>query len=530
MQRVRGPSVLERATRAQTQRPKNGYAPGKGSRQGNKKTLRRAYFAIRLRNEQDNAWDDDVSELEAGKTYRVVVACSARRTQRGQYEVEIDGGFELLLKCSTDRKSSVMLPLHDARRDYQEPLAKDEWLLTLPANTPPGQLSLRLDYRADNLPLNGIASLNVPISNEEATAAPDWLELEQLATSPPEEMVFLHVSTHMKRKEAFQISYNHKGRTLTEEAEPGAIINVAKLMQHQDAPGSILGKVRLFSQNTLPNFKRYMQRLHEHYGEALCLVITDTSGLEIPWEMFELDDWQQLGSIARVARWLPQRAGPRLPFRLHNERHEGTAITYLDAGLGADATREEREMLQVTAKHYASLTDLETRLHQSLQQVSLIYVGCHGADGSTLQEQYPGTLSAAQLVLIDKHNEQRPLAFINACESGRIVRNEWGDSSFVEVFLQRCASGYIGTLGRIGTSYASYIAGRMLALARQEEGLLIAEILRRLRAEAIKEFRKWSAISSHERNKAAFNVLYTFLYVYYGNPLARLWLRGTGEA
>jgi hypothetical protein len=206
--------------------------------------------------------------------------------------------------------------------------------------------------------------------------------------------------------------------------------------------------------------------------------------------------------------------------------YKGSVVAYLDKQLGMQEIENEHIILEKLAPKWCStLMDLEDRIRQSLQQVGLIYIGCHGKDGITLQQQHPGQLTAYHLVQIHKHQEPRPIALINACESSRIIRdNEWGDGSFVEILLHRCVSGYIGPMAKVGTTEASHIAARIMEAATQEKGVRIAEILRRLREEAVQKYAEVYSRPHGERKEYEYNLLYTLMYVYYGNPLACLYL------
>ncbi len=68
--------------------------------------------------------------------------------------------------------------------------------------------------------------------------------------------------------------------------------------------------------------------------------------------------------------------------------------------------------------------------------------------------------------------------------------------------------------------YAARIGQEMLQRAASQEGLNPAEELRRLRAEAVER------VKQDPSNKNQCELIYAFMYVYYGNPMARLRLSG----
>jgi hypothetical protein len=120
--------------------------------------------------------------------------------------------------------------------------------------------------------------------------------------------------------------------------------------------------------------------------------------------------------------------------------------------------------------------------------------------------------------------------FVNACASARTIVNDEGDpSSLVEGFLTHCASGYIGTLADIDIQTASEIARSILKASLNANGVRITEILRHLRAKAVEDLMKALLLPPEQSKKEFYKVIDTFMYVYYGNPLAYLQLRAVSS-
>lgn len=97
-------------------------------------------------------------------------------------------------------------------------------------------------------------------------------------------------------------------------------------------------------------------------------------------------------------------------------------------------------------------------------------------------------------------------------------------SSFVDTFLAYGAGGFIGTLARIDIRTASAIAEQILLSAVQPGGVQVAEQLRLLRKAAIEQMKQKALAQQADY----YHVIDTFMYVYYGNPLARLQLQRKG--
>ena len=114
--------------------------------------------------------------------------------------------------------------------------------------------------------------------------------------------------------------------------------------------------------------------------------------------------------------------------------------------------------------------------------------------------------------------------FLNACESVRITGNyRTYRSSFVEGFLTNGARGFIGTLATVDVQTASENARFILARLTNGEDIRIAEALRLLRAEAVSALLETRLLPKGARKKElVYRVLDSFMYVYYGDPLAHL--------
>lgn len=479
-----------------------------------------------------------VQELIAGHTYNIVITSgthiSTLKPNLHPQGISMTDGEDLItlliqypleiqqLEQLTYQDTVYTLSYHDTKT-FEKIIP-----IKIPKNYRSQKITFRLAYQRPELTFP--TELGKRIISIRGKSIPEDVKIVtsyQIATKVPDNVALLVISQHAKRVDdhGFRLRGWNTLRRLEDESATEYIVSVAELMHHSDDHLTILGKIRLFSKAISPNLKVWIQFLRQKWQDRFHLVLIDTTTLEIPWEMFELEPEQYLGALVKVARWIPPQRTPEFFLHIQDECYEGAVISYVDEKLGKQKIYEEILALQEVTTPYPTLGSLEDRIHNPLRQIGMIYIGCHGECGSTLQKQHPDQLTAASLAMIRKHPAPRPIAFINACESGRIQRNQWGDVSFVEILLDNCISGYIGTMAMVGTQHASRVAKHILELAKQVDGLEIAEILRRIRAEAAQCL--WNSYNhSHsKRREEAIRVLYTFMYVYYGNPLARLYLR-----
>ncbi|HLI91668.1 MAG TPA: hypothetical protein VKV37_23480 [Ktedonobacteraceae bacterium] len=478
---------------------------------------------------------EKVKQLEAGKTYTVKLSSGLNRPAEALPEdgITITSAIELYFYCLPNSKPDLM-----GNEDISVTLSYEEathftkkFSLRIPEQMPSCTLTCRVYYRLPDADYSGEVKRRFTIAGCYTPEDPQLLEACQMETELPEQVAIVSVNSHPDQRYpyGFKLRGWHRFCAPLEEACGSTMItSVAQLMQHQDEPEEIRGKIRRFSEDNCQLLKAWLRKLHARYGEQLCLVIVDSTSQEIPWEMFDLNDEggqdeRFLGALTRVVRWLPPYRSRQCRLHVAEVRYEGEVIAYLDGKLGAAQIAAEQEMLRSLAnRRYQTLTDLADQLRLPLTFAGLIYIGCHGESGKRLQQQYPDQLTANYLALVNAHPAPRPIAFFNACESARVLRNDvWDDSSFVEIVLRRFASGYIGTLGKVGMEAASLIARQILTLASSEE-IPMAEILRRLRARAAQELSEHYFQPASVRKEYEYNLLYTFMYVYYGNPLACL--------
>lgn len=315
-------------------------------------------------------------------------------------------------------------------------------------------------------------------------------------------------------------------------------IGLAEFIQDKTRPQRIRNHLRIISQNIDPSLSRWLQKLVAHHHHHLCLVIANHTDDEFPWEMLGLEDNRYLGAEALVVRWLPtlRYYGEELSLHVLEKQCHGNVVAYVDQ-TGVSHTGLEYDTLrQLTTTFHEKIEALITGLNQPHGPVGLVYLATHGMfePDDPLYKAALGSLQnpTGRTMVIDLAEieaityDQRPVFFVNACHSARIGRGSNGLFGLPQILLTRAASGYIGTLGPVGSSQASAIAHTILEAAHADaEGVRLAEVLRQLRAEAVVQLED----KQLPEKQRWLQFIYTFMYVFYGNPLARLKLNKAAE-
>jgi len=481
-----------------------------------------------------------VRTLQHGRTYQVRIAASSQRSSQPylmQQRFSVRSPLELELVCTEasvviEQERSVISP---------EELADFEQTLTIAIlqECPAGPVRFGL-LGCESGTRHLIAALEVML---EGTYNPPDEEFGrrtgiELDSSLPEHTAILHIMA--KSRETLSMrGWSHHHKKLHTDVQAWEPLKPAEFIARGLSPEHIIHAVRRFSRTAAGELLLWLKRLLGTSGQRLCLIIADHTDMETPWEMLELEDEAYLGALAITVRWTSIRffAQDTL-LKVAHVHTQGSVLCYLDdTELGARQTYRERDALQhLKRQDCHDLQEFKQCLRQLAPEhnVGLIYLGCHGYEGEALGSlRSPAQrLTRLDLEIPRVHPEPRPIVFVNACDSARLKRE--GTDSFsglLEVLLARYASAYVGTLGRVGSTYASRVAERVLQQARSPQGVQVAEVLRQLRAEAVNECLATvlDGLSETERQRREERLLYAFMYVYYGNALVQLQLLDAEE-
>ncbi|SEF87055.1 hypothetical protein SAMN05216223_102314 [Actinacidiphila yanglinensis] len=173
--------------------------------------------------------------------------------------------------------------------------------------------------------------------------------------------------------------------------------------------------------------------------------------------------------------------------------------------------------------------------------LGLVYMGCHGTHGKRIDDLTVGMLTWYELdepAMSALHGDTGTggtLVCLNVCHSGRLVDNRGGGEDalrgFSELFLRKGAKACIATRGEVGETEARALLGHLVEHAHRTPDRPIAQMLRDFRAHAVASLphrvpRVRASDGGHDVDgqRRVLDLLYAFMYVYYGHPLTTLQL------
>ena len=276
-----------------------------------------------------------------------------------------------------------------------------------------------------------------------------------------------------------------------------------------------------------PELIDWLQRLRAAVGDdELRLVIWDTTGFDIPWELFNVPTGEApsrpegpLGGLLAVSRRVTvhQATAERAPYTDHACR--GRLLAYVEDEMAAD-----REFLPGYATGAVNnLDELLDQLDKAQGSLGLVYVACHGYYADELSQLLLGDIQYYDIALypLAALSRSRAVVFLNACHAARLLwdprvnRDVYG---FARAFLQRGADVVIGPTGFVETGLAGRIAAEVLDQVTRQPDQSLAAALTQVRAKIAQR-----VIGKRTPAEADLKELvYRFMYVCYGNPYATL--------
>lgn len=320
-------------------------------------------------------------------------------------------------------------------------------------------------------------------------------------------------------------------------------LSLGKLVEEKVLPDCIQDDLRYFS-HVNPEIRKWLKFLRNKFSERLCLVISDYTDFEIPWEMLELSPYESpneyLGALITTVRWRQIISGDDyLVLQFKQEECCGNTVAYiLDSelqGVGPELTILEKLQAVIYRSSLHDITRFQTHLQQPDASCGFIYISCHGVFEQNLREIWIGSQGNPQqrLKLLSLRNCQlnlikksQGIVFMNACHSGRQQAHSSIPHSyrmgFIELFLAKGARGVIGTLGAVGDTYAAKFAHDLIEESLNSPNLSVAALLRKMRLRIVESLPEQPTREDFE------DFIYTFMYVYYGNPMTVLRLTPPG--
>jgi hypothetical protein len=393
-------------------------------------------------------------------------------------------------------------------------------------------------------------SADSPAEHDVEKPEPETLKAEQiqLDVRPPRNVAILHVQPDEfppNQRALFIRGFSQLERPLlTERRSPPKFI-LADLAQDLNAsasrsPSQILAIMRDWSM-TSRDICDWINRLRAKFRELeeeFYLVVQDHTGLELPWELLRLPSVDQeegtyLGVAVSVSRWqsiIDNNTYQDIEIVYDEIEHTGQVLGFVDRKRLTNGGLECEVLGRMGARLEDRLLELKERMTESRVGFGLIYIACHGHYASdplrmtlgTEEEQGDqlvlGLLRDARLHLLEESN---PIVFLNACHSGRMFREakylyDARLRGFPEMFLGHGAKGVIATTGFINDTFAAKTAQWLLPQLWSDDPKPISTLLREWRRRVAQQLPP----NPTEHDKVA--LLNAYMYVYYGNPLARV--------
>lgn len=480
--------------------------------------------------------------LEAGKQYRVMVwtELNGRPEQRS---VRVDADLDLFLTLKREKEVVYEITITEPQAQLLKGNARQfryEFELIVADELPNTEANLLLGYRPNQSKQKYRQAASQPVKLVGTFNPPDAELLEKckvaLHIEQQSNIALLYVES-ADDSQIRLIGWGHYGpRRMETPVFASPPVRLADFVDSKTDPGEVISIMANFSRRSPIEFVRWLKKLYQKYDTTLQLIITDNANSEIPWEMVSLSEGFFLGELWSVVRWFyikDANTYEELWLQPKRQQHTGDIIAYYDP-TGTQANREKQVLDELVTVYHNTIHQLHHRLRQSLRGMGMVYLGMHGiftyhndkhkiAVGSW---QNPADrIMALALERLPPCQVESPVFFVNACHSGRLIRDSLGLFGLPEILLSHIAGGYIGTLGPISATYAVEVAEFILKKVRQEMGCVNpAEALRRLRTYAAQRERESLDSDLQTKIKRQTELVYAFMYIYYGNPLSELHL------
>ena len=340
------------------------------------------------------------------------------------------------------------------------------------------------------------------------------------------------------------------GEQLDTDPIPAPDISFDKIMSRDPNKKRSLeetpGIMRMFSQKNsqAKKIRGWLLKLQERQHNFSYLIINDRTTFEIPWEMLELKNNDYLGASLVTVRWQDitnpedlDDVNGLINLEVVEKKCCGKIVAYLNTQ-DLPSVEQEKEILEVfNPTIYDNVRNFFDDLDQVNSEVSLVFIASHGFFDKDLSQSKLGEEDETQRISVyDLYKydfnffKKGSIVFMNACNSGRLQQNDTlkiidtnpttgqkypiGFSTF---FLEKGAEGVIGTLCEVHDEYAAKISRNFFQEYQKYPHLSVATILKNLRQKAAHEYQRQKG---NDENKSLF--LFTFMYIYYGNPMAKL--------
>jgi CHAT domain-containing protein len=274
------------------------------------------------------------------------------------------------------------------------------------------------------------------------------------------------------------------------------------------------------------------------------LIINDRTSFEIPWEMLELTKNNYLGASIVTVRWQDitnpddlDDVNSLINLKIEENNCSGNMVAYLNTKDLPSVKEEQKHIEKIKPIFQNDIYSFFNFLDTCKSDISLIFIASHGFFGDDLSKNKLGEEDIKKqisLIGLYEYNfyfltKNPSLVFMNTCHSGRLQQDDslyifdpnpetgkYYPMGFSTFFLKKGAAGVIGTLCKVADKYAAIVSRNFFEEYKENPHLSVATILKNLRLKAIEKYQS----EKNDDNKLL--LIFTFMYIYYGNPMAKL--------
>ena len=470
---------------------------------------------------------DGIFLLQPGSKYHLEIYLE-KTAGRGDISIGEKSRFEIEWRGDSAVKwqdDSYQL----AATDFDDGRWKLELGVEVPAGLSISDGTIQLRYNDGSI-LKSHLLLSVAIRGDYYAPPPNYAEdlKVRLPADPDVSLAFVHVSA--VEDELDLKCYHPKVEPLS-TIVPQPKMSLAAVAGEE--PSIKVNEVVLeYSRTSVPKLLAWLDAVLKASREDVAIVIVEHADTRVPWEMLVLEaGGVPLGARAMVTRWTSVQSYKESVWLAleGDETLPGRVLNFVDDD-GLEHTKPEREeLLECAGESSESVTTLLKSLQKLPEDVSLVFLACHGvfARDDTHRTELKDLANPAGYISTLKLEglsapKAPPSLIVNACHSARLTRTAKGISGLPEFFLSSFARSFLGTIGAVDDAVAAEVGAGLLRAARSPDGVRIPEFLLQLRKKAAADFKK-------DAIKARAFVSH-FMYVFYGSPRERMRLKSKAKA
>ncbi|HEU5226513.1 MAG TPA: hypothetical protein VFU49_01795, partial [Ktedonobacteraceae bacterium] len=329
----------------------------------------------------------EVKELEAGKSYEMVVLCEQSHNRPDVADHLVTDNFALEV-LGTYKPPISQQPLYHrfdvaygnvCKPKYELPA----WHVTIPEDLPTCDLTVSLTIKEPSFhPRSTISPQTFPVRGHTILEDTQMLTACNIATGLPENAAVLTIASDNAAapSDTFVLRCrNHFVGEINLKLDKRLIVGKAQLFPQKPVP-YILDTIHTFSCNHAGVLVQWLSKLSytcSDYQKLPFIIIVDTTGggLEISWELLKIETDLYLGELAQIVRWYPfSPFGKAKMLELKEVIYDGAVLAHVHQEL--EGIDHERTILdKFEKKDIASFKELRGHLKKSgeLAKIGLVY-------------------------------------------------------------------------------------------------------------------------------------------------------------